>query len=145
MDINEFEIKVGEIVKRNPKLLALESDKKADFEMILDIENYYGLKFPEDYVDFLMRYGGGYFGFVAVFSCDPNGNFYMKNNVSKSWVEEKNFLPFVDLETGDFIGFVVRNKVCSGEIVIYLHEEDEFSELNRTFFDVILKYGFNAV
>lgn len=145
MNIIEFEKKVDEMAKKDPTLIALESDRRASSKMVFDIENYYDFEFPKDYIDFLKRYGGGYFGFVVVLSFDQNGNFYIKNNVSKQWIAEKNFLPFIDLETGDFIGFLIQNRICTEKIAIYSHEEDKLSELNLDFYDVLLKYGFNLV
>lgn len=143
MDIIEFAQKVDELAKKDPKLLALERDQRATSKMVFDVENYYDLKFPQDYIDFLKRYGGGYFGFTVVFSFDANGDFYIKNNISKQWTAEKNFLPFLDLETGDFIGFLIQNRICTEKIAVYSHEEGELSELNLDFYNVLLKYGLN--
>ena len=46
---------------------------------------------PDSYKDFVSQYGGGYFGFIVVYSCDCNGMFYIEDNVLKEWVAEKCF------------------------------------------------------
>lgn len=56
-------------------------------------------EFPDSYKDFVNQYGGGYLGFIAVYSCDMKGQFFIKNNVSKEWVHENKFMPIIDCET----------------------------------------------
>lgn len=94
MDRISFQNKIRKMIEKPSRLLALESDAKV---IIL----------PDSYKDFVSQYGGGYFGFIVVYSCDCNGMFYIKDNVLKEWVKEKSFLPVVDLETGDFLGFEI--------------------------------------
>lgn len=143
MDKIKFDIKIKEIAKKDPVLFELESDKSAEEESISYIENYYEAKLPDDYKEFLKQYGGGYFGYIVVFSCDKNGMFYIKDNISKSWIEKKSFFPVIDFETGDYLGFKVKDKVCQNEMVLYSHEENEFTRLDIDFWTSLLKYGFN--
>lgn len=141
MDKCSFQNKVKEIAEKEPILFALESDSKADSEMIEDVESYYGIKLPDTYKDFVNQYGGGYFGYIVVYSCDSNGMFYIKDNVLKEWVFEKGFLPVVDFETGDLLGFQVKEGVCQSTVTEYLHEENELHEMNIDFYEILLKYG----
>ena len=50
MDKQNFHVKVKEIAAKNPRLFALESDNRADDEMIKDVERYY-----EKMVDYLKK------------------------------------------------------------------------------------------
>ena len=143
MDSIIFQNKVNEIMKEKPRLFALESDIKANREMIELVENYYNVLLPDTYKDFVKQYGGGYFGFIIVYSCDCNGMFYIKDKVLKEWVLEKKFLPIVDLETGDFLGFEITDGVCQDTVALYSHEEDEVEELGIDFYGALLKYGLN--
>lgn len=141
MDRHNFENMVREMMEKKPKLFALESDNKASVEMIEIVEKYYEIKLPDSYKYFVNQYGGGYFGFIVVYSCDYNGMFYIKDNVLKKWVLERSFLPVIDFETGDFLGFKIENGVCQNIVVLYLHEENELQTLEIDFYDALLKYG----
>ena len=141
MDKRSFQNKVKEIAEKEPKLFALESDGKANDEMIERIEDYYDVKLPKVYKYFVKQYGGGYFGFIIVYSCDSNGMFYIKDRVLKEWVLEKDFLPVVDFETGDSLGFQVKEGVCQSTVTMYLHEENKLHEMDMDFYEVLLKYG----
>lgn len=141
MDKCYFQNKVNEIAEKESKLFALESDSKVTDKIIESIEDYYEVKLPKAYKNFIKQYGGGYFGFVIVYSCDINGMFYIKDNVVKEWVLEKEFLPVVDFETGDFIGFQVKEGVCQSTATMYLHEENELHEMDIDFYEALLKYG----
>ena len=144
MDKISFDNKFKEIVAEKPKLFALESDNKANDEKINVIENHYKIKLPENYKEFVKQYGGGYFGFIVVFSCDESGMFFIKDYVSKEWIQNKSFLPVVDFETGDFIGFEVKEGICQNTVSLYSHEENKLVKLGMDFYDVLLKYGFKC-
>ena len=75
MDRISFQNKVREMSEKKPRLFALESDAKVDIEKIEDVEKYYDIILPDSYKDFASQYGGGYFGFIVVYSCDCNGMF----------------------------------------------------------------------
>ncbi len=50
MDKQNFHVKVKEIAAKNPRLFALESDNRADDEMIKDVERYYEKKIGRAHV-----------------------------------------------------------------------------------------------
>ncbi len=141
MDRISFQNKVREMTEEKPRLFALESDAKADNEVIEDVEKYYNVILPDAYKDFVGQYGGGYFGLLVVYSCDCNGMFYIRDNVLKEWVVEKSFLPIVDFETGDFLGFEIDAETCKSEVALYSHEEDEIHEMQMDFYQALLKFG----
>lgn len=136
---------VKEIAVSRPKLFALNSDNVANKEMIDNVEDYYNIQLPHDYKEFVKEYGGGYFGFVVVYSCDENGMFYIKNNVSKQLIKERDFFPVIDLETGDFIGFKIKDGICQDAVNLYSYEEKKLYELEMDFYETLVKYGLNTV
>lgn len=144
MDKIIFDNKVRDIAEKRPRLFALHSDNMASTAMIKDVEEYYNLKFPDSYKEYLKQYGGGYFGYIIVYSCDYNGMFYIKNNVAKELVLERAFLPIIDLETGDFIGFKIVGGKCQNTVAMFLHEENELQDLRIDFYDALLEYGLSC-
>ena len=141
MDRISFQNKVREMSEKKPRLFALESDAKVDIERIADVEKYYDIILPDSYKNFVSQYGGGYFGFIVVYSCDCNGMFYIKDNVLKEWVVKKSFLPVVDLETGDLLGFEIDAGICKSKVTMYLHEEESLQEMQIDFYEALLKFG----
>ena len=142
MEIDEFDSKVSAITARRPQLLALERDRKATEEMVDCVEAYYHqMRLPESYKAFVQRYGGGYFGAVLVFSCDAAGAFYLPDHAGKEWVTQHAFLPIIDLETGDYLGFPIREGSVEDTIAWYDHEENAWRETDRDFLELLLEQG----
>ena len=143
MDISEFMCIVSEVKKNKPILFGLESDKAASDNEIKQIEEYYGVELPKSYKGFLKKFGGGYFGYTVVYSCDCNSRFYLGNNVMKGWVDTYNFFPVIDFETGDLCGFKIIDKKCGEHMCIFNHEEQQvIEETGDNLFQALIKYGF---
>ena len=145
MEFVEFINKVESVKKSTPILFELDSDRMAS-ELDLDkIEMYYGIKFPESYKMFLKKYGGGYFAYTVVYSCDSNSNFYILERVAKDWVEKNNFFPVIDFETGDLAGFRVRDKVCENRISVFDHDVGDIVVCKECdFFEALVLYGLKS-
>ena len=141
MEKHNFQNIIREVAEKNPIIFALEPDARAEAQRIDDVEKYYEVTLPDSYKDFASQYGGGYFGFIVVYSCDCNGAFYIKKNVLKEWVLEKSFLPVVDLETGDFIGFEIKDGICQNMVALYSHEEGDVRKMEVDFYEALLIYG----
>ena len=144
MDRISFRNKIKEIAEKFPKLFALVSDAKVDIAEVKTVEEYYNIILPDSYKDFVNQYGGGYFGFIVVYSCDSDGMFYIKEHVLKEWVKDQLFLPVIDLETGDFLGFEVKDGICKKQVSLYLHEEDSIQEMQIDFYEALLEFGLNC-
>lgn len=142
MNIKEFSDLTKDVKKQNPRWFGLESDSIPTVQMLESTEKYYYIKFPITYIEFLLQYGGGYFAFTVVYSMDEQSEFSIKNNVKLEFVKENNFLPVIDLETGDVIGFRICNGICDEKVSIYNHEEEIITDLNLDFFEVLVRYGF---
>ena len=90
-----------------------------------------------------MNFGGGYFGYIVVYSLEKGGMFYLQDYVSLSSIEEFGMLPVTDLETGDYIGFDIENNMCTENLVIWLHEEMKKEKLNIDFYELLISMGLN--
>lgn len=141
MEIDEFNSKVSASAAKHPRLLALERDRAATEDMISRVEDYYQMPLPKPYKQFVQCYGGGYFGFVLVFSCDAEGGFYLPNHADKDWVAKHAFLPVIDLETGDFGGFPIQEGIAQNTVAWYDHEEEAWREADVDFFEILLQLG----
>lgn len=141
MDKIHFQNIVQKMVECQPLLFALDSDAKADEKAINDIEKYYNIILPKAYKEFLTHYGGGYFGYIVIYSCDCDGMFYIKNEVHKEWMIEKGFLPVIDFETGDYLGFEIEEGKCKDIVTMYCHEENELNETYMDFYEAIIHFG----
>lgn len=143
MNMKEFQEIVKEKEEGNPIMFGLPSDNIATAQDIEMIERYYSLVMPICYKQFIQKYGGGYFAFIVVYSLDENSPFFIKRNVTLDFIDKNKYLPVIDLETGDTIGFRIVNGICDEKMAIYNHEKKELNEIEMDFYNVILKYGLN--
>ena len=143
MNISEFMGIVSEVKENKPILFGLESDEAASDNEVEQIEEYYGVELPESYKEFLKEFGGGYFGYTVVYSCDCNSRFYLVNNVLKEWIDTYNFFPVIDFETGDLCGFKINGNKCGEYMCIFNHDEQQvIEETEDDLFQALVKYGF---
>lgn len=141
MNVEEFEELIQKFKVVCPHIFELESDSTPTMEDIGLIENNYGIVFPKSYRDFLLRYGGGYFGYTVVYSLDDQSPFYVLKNVAAEFVRVNGFFPVIDFETGDLAGFKMDHGVCEDSVMLYDHETMKVSDLKMNFYDVLGKYG----
>jgi len=142
--MNYFEFKniLDSIKEEKPILFQLDQDAIVLDETINKSEQYYGVKFPDSYRIFLKELGGGYIGFIVVYSLDENGMFNLQDQITVDFVNSHGMLPVIDLETGDYIGFDIEDGICKEKMVIWLHEENEIRDLDDDFFEILLKKGY---
>ena len=124
MVFKEFVELVEKRKRKDPVLFELDRDKIPSDADIDQMEDYYCLKFPESYMAFLKKYGGGYFAYTVVYSCDADSTFYLLKNVEKEWVDTYGLFPVIDLETGDLGVFKVDDRVCEDQVYIFVHSEE---------------------
>ena len=141
MNYIEFKDVLDSIKRERPILFQLEHDKSVPDEIVNQCEKYYGVRFPDSYRDFVKEIGGGYIGFLLIYSLDEYGRFYLLDHVSNDMVDKTGILSVIDLETGDYIGYMIEDDVCKEEMVIWLHEENEIKKLDKGFFEIILEKG----
>lgn len=119
MDYRSFKNIAEEAKKKNPILFALESDEKPSQTDIDTFEKENRIILPQKYKDYILDFGGGYFGFANIYSLDKNSDFYMLKH---------NNLPFdkyvriADNGCGDYYLLRIENGKCLENIFFYGHE-----------------------
>lgn len=141
MTYSELIMEIETLKEKKPILFELERDKTVDEAIISDFEEYYRISFPDTYKKILKEIGGGYFGFIAMYSLDSEGEFYIKDYVSKQMIRETNMLPIIDLQTGDYIGFEIVDNECVEDIVIWDHDDRNKTKLKGNLYDIMVKLG----
>ena len=100
----------------------------ATAEQIAEAENILNVKFPEDYVDFISRFGGTYAG-IDIYAFESNSENVIKFtqdmrqsfcNGDKREKEAQQSIAFADDGSGNPI--LINAK---GEVVIFYHDSDE--------------------
>ncbi|HFK1459198.1 SMI1/KNR4 family protein [Bacillus pretiosus] len=118
------------------------SETKVTDKEIEQVEKYFGIKFPEDFIACVKKYDGGY--------PDPN-SFYLPgqdenifNDLLTFHIEDEysivqnyedikeelidNVYPFANDPFGNFLCFDYRNNPASPTIVFWDHEEEEIEK-----------------
>ncbi len=80
MEFDEFKSMVDAVKIERPKLFKLGHDNIPAKEEFLKFEKLYHIQLPSKYRQFLLAYGGGYFGYTNIYSLDKNSPFYLLNN-----------------------------------------------------------------
>jgi SMI1-KNR4 cell-wall len=105
--------------QEKPTLFGLSPDKPASERQLEEVERAIGVRLPSSCRAFLNEFGGGSFGLAVIFSADPDGEWYLPKEESKSRrYLPKGLLPFSD----DFAGGNYVFKVVAGvaqEAVFY--------------------------
>lgn len=143
MAYKEFTDIVNRVQIAKPILFELNGWDINSNEMILNLEHSIKLTLPENYKLFVKKYGGGYFVFTIVLSCNPKSKFYLLNPNYSNLIKTHNFLPLIDLETGDIAGVRVSQNKCSNEIYLYSHDTNRITPSTFDFLEAILHYGLN--
>lgn len=139
MEFEQFEKRVEKARAEQPLLFGLERDAIPDREEISRFQQEYGVRLPEQYIQFVLRYGGGYFGYTVLYSLDRGSPFYLGAHNTK---EPGELLFIGENGCGDSYAFCVREGRCSEAVVLWEHEEGRvlpaaFSDL----FDYLIKTG----
>uniref|UniRef100_UPI00405700C9 SMI1/KNR4 family protein n=1 Tax=Agathobacter sp. TaxID=2021311 RepID=UPI00405700C9 len=122
MNFDNFNTVVEECRAKKPILFGLEHDKILCAEEIEQFEKTVHITLPEKYKEFIMNYGGGYFGYANIYSLDIDSNFYLLKH---------NNLPFdkyvriADNGCGDYYVLCIENGKCLDPLFFYDHESDK--------------------
>ena len=144
MDFARFTEIVGNVKTKHPHFFELEHDKIPTMEDVLAFQEQYQIILPENYIQFLLNFGGGYFGFAIIYSLDKDSYFSIyKHNPSKV----KDLLFIADNECGDYYAFQIENGRCSEEVVFYDHDNNvvEQEAVFPDIFEYLVKTGLSGV
>ena len=122
-------------------LLELEHDNIPTMEEVIAFQEQHQIVLPEKYIQFILNFGGGYFGCANIYSLDKNSDFFIfKHNPSIV----KDILFMADNGCGDYYAFRVEDGKCREDIIFYDHEDNSVQD--TTFSDVLeylVKIGLN--
>lgn len=139
MEISEFNEIVDNIKIQNPILFGLEHDTIPSENDIKEYEKQNGVQLTEKYKQFLLKYGGGFFGYANIYSLDKESTFYIVNH---NPCPLKNILHIADNECGDFYSLKIVDGICQDAIVFYDHEIDKISDTEFSdIFEFLIKVG----
>ncbi len=118
MDYKSFLDIVYEVKKEKPVLFALESDEKPAQADIDAFEKETGITLPQKYKDFILDFGGGYFGFANIYSFDKNSSFYLLKHNNRPFDK---YLKIADNGCGDYWLFCIENGKCMENVFFNDH------------------------
>ena len=146
MTFDVFEKIVNDVMNKKPILFELERDKIASDDEIQQVENSLHCTFPQNYKSFVKKYGGGYFGYTVVLSCDLQGKFYIGKyyDIYNQLFKDAYFLPLMDLETGDMLGVKINGSGYEDQMYLYLHDTNSFIQKEFDFLEAVIKYCLNT-
>ncbi len=150
MDFDEFDGFL-EGVRRTPAATPPDSDIRAfDFwaataDDIQRTETRLGVKLPEQYKEFMRRYGGGAFlGLELIPVVSPHGG--EEDLVELNEAERlTDFVAVAPVGTGDHWGFRVIDGICEGEVGFYMWETGEVSRAASDFLEFAARFGLRVL
>jgi hypothetical protein len=147
MTQDEFDDLIQEIREEDPEQLDSEffvRDKSFKEDKLLKIEQKAGFSLPEEYRNFLKRFGAGDIGTITVLSPDPESDFSLWKGQEP--YEKVKWVPVVDDGKSNYYGFVVENGLCSREV--WFADQELGYELAGTdyedFYDLISTEAFGV-
>jgi hypothetical protein len=102
----------------------LDTDALANDEGLAKAQRELKAIFPQEYVQFLQQYGGGYFAFSNVFSVQDGSHWNVVSRQQK-FKRPDNFIAISDNEAGDYYGFLTENGSCKPAVYFCEHEEND--------------------
>lgn len=142
MEFDTFQSIVEKAKVEQPLLFELEHDNIPQIEEISDFQKQYQIQLPKKYIQFLLNYGGGYFGYANIYSFDQNSDFFLPAHNKR---ELERFLCIADNGCGDDYAFLIEDGQCRDEVVFYDHDDrkayhTEFSDI----LEYLVKEGLKA-
>lgn len=127
MTHNEFIDIVEQVKKSKPILFELERDRIISENDINCLEAANGVVLPNEYKLFVLEFGGGYFGFVKIYSLDADSSLYLMANQN---VVPDGYLAISDNECGDY--YILKNNsgIIDSRVLFFEHESQQIVETN---------------
>lgn len=134
MDFETFNkaVQKGKIEK--PLLFELQHDSIPTMKDIIAFQEQYQIILPEKYIQVLLNFGGGYFGYANIYSLDRDSRFFIFNH---NPVRVADLLFMADNGCGDYYAFRMNGRKCSEKIFFYDHEGNTVQD---TDFSDVLEY-----
>lgn len=144
MTFDEFKVFDFAHREANPVPFSLAtSDAKASVEQIKVVEAAVQVQLPAMYRSFLSQFGGGDFGYVNIFSADPNGKWYLpdKLRVARRYIPA-DLLAFSDDFAGGYYVLTIKDGAAAEQVCYWNRDggttETEFSSV----IDFVVQYAY---
>ncbi len=134
MEFTDFENIVKREKAEHPILFDLEHDRIPQRNEVMDLQRQHQIQLPEKYIQFLLRYGGGYFGYANLYSLDPDSDFFLFRQNQEPLGQ---FLCIADNGCGDMYALPIEEGRCQDTVVLLAHDEEKIYE---TGFSDVLEY-----
>ena len=151
MDPAEFDALIEPLRQRSAASaavhgLALIEGCTATANEIADVEHQMGVVLPAKYKEFMMRYGGGVFGFVELFpivihAADDGEDL---RSVNDREFPDRTFIAVAPVGTGDHWGFPVVDGRCRDEVWFQFHDAGEPELDAADFLEFVAHHGLNS-
>lgn len=138
----EFEEFVGAVRRENPAWLDGFEALIATSSEVAEIEHELGVRLPDEYRWFMMRYGGGAFGFLDVLPVRPGAGFEGLVEANAEPIAA-NFIAVAPVGTGDQWGFRSSDGVCTSAVYFLDHETAEVEFQSRDFLEFLSGVALN--
>lgn len=119
MEYDVFEKIVDDYKLKKPILFGLEHDEVCSAKQIEDFENMLRIEIPKKYKQFLMNFGGGYFGYANIYSLDKESSFFL---LAHNDIPVGDYLRIADDGCGDYYLLSVIDKKCLDQLFFYEHD-----------------------
>lgn len=125
MTHNEFIDIVEQVKKSKPILFELEHDKCVSENEIVCFESANSMILPIEYKQFVLEFGGGYFGFVNMYSLDLDSSFYLLAN--QNGIPD-GYLAISDNGCGDYYVIKFNTGNVASKVMFFEHESQKIVE-----------------
>ncbi|MEU6074238.1 SMI1/KNR4 family protein [Micromonospora sp. NPDC047074] len=113
-------------------------------EDITEAERALGATLPEPYKAFMLRYGGGQFGFLDLLPMPTASSAHHVDDVvyvSQAEFPDGSFVAVAPVGTGDYWCFPVLDGRCSDEVWFHYHDADDPTLEAPDFLDFVARRG----
>lgn len=143
MNFAKFSGIMNECKSKNPFWFIKPMDPPASDEEISKTETCLGVKFPEQYLQFVKTYGGGVFASIDILSVNMGSKWNIVAYNEIDYRKVNNFITVSDDHSGGYYGWIVKDGVCDPHISYYDWEtNDLLANRYEDLFEFIVEVAF---
>jgi hypothetical protein len=148
VELAEFEVLVEPLRRKSAAHqaeygFALIEGHTVTAQEIANIERQMAVVLPDKYKAFMMRYGGGAFGFVDLFPLLPVSGCDDLHTLNDHEFPDRNFVAVAPVGTGDHWGFPVTDDRCHDQVWFRLHDAGDDELVAADFLEFVASRGLN--
>lgn len=129
LNIEKLNYAVKQVAAKNPIYFELDREFPSESPFnFSNIEMTLGATLPDDYKEFVVLYGGGYFGLTVIYSVVTGGEW----DICQANIDDKveGYIIFSDNGCGDLYCFKIHDGVCGAEVYFFDHESEQVEQTN---------------